>query len=156
MFFIPMTFPLRPDCPSSLALSRALHWSCRFYSHWGLERECVCKKWTRLGKIPYASTPRTDWFLFLCVFSSHASATRRRKPPTWRLMSGGSTDCVTWWPPRSAWWVTNADTPCDRLSQHQMWEANKWYPQHAYCDTGREYVVQNIQKMVSETVCSLI
>lgn len=80
----------------------------------------------------------------LCVFSSHASVTRRRKPPMWRLMSGGSTDCVTWWPLRSAWWVTNADTPCDRLAQHQMEEPNKWYPQRACCTTGREYVVENI------------
>lgn len=73
-------------------------------------------RWPPLGlsidSVSYTLKNRPASFcLSLRVVSSRASATRRRKPPTWRLTSGGSTGCATWWPLRSAWWAADADTP---------------------------------------------
>ena len=95
-----MLFP----APSSLSLSFTLTRGGQ-----PVDGKLISIRW-----IPYGHTACTDLFcvcVCVCAVSSRASATRRRKPPTWRPMSGGSTDCVTWWPLRSAWWVVKVDPP---------------------------------------------
>lgn len=82
---------------------------CNVHSHRG--GQPVDRKLIRSRGIPHGNISYSEVLLCVCVICSRASVTRRRKPPTWRLTSGGSTDCVTWWRLKSAWWVAIVGTP---------------------------------------------